>query len=397
MIKNSNIPTIDTAHIENKRVLIREDFDVSLNPNHTIANDVRIQKSLPTISLLLKGKNTLILMGHLGRPEKRDSAFSLAPVVKDLAHLLPHVKVSLVEDFLSAKGKEQLTKQQHDEILVLENLRFSEGEEKNDPELAKSLASLADVYINDAFADSHRSHASIVGVPQHLPSYAGITLTDEVEAITSAIKSEKKPVVAIMGGAKIPDKLAFVSKLIEVADYLLVGGGIANTMLYAKGMSIGKSICEKEEKSHVEKLFALAKQHKTEIVLPADVVGLEGQSKEEKVVAVTDVPKDFSIFDIGPETQAIFGNIIAKANTILWNGPVGYFEKDEFRRGTDFLYYAITQNDHAYSLVGGGDTLAAISKKEYLDKISHISTGGGAMLELIEKGTLPGLEALKKK
>lgn len=397
MSHSFDFPTIESVAIQDKRVLIRDDFDVSLHPDHTIANDARIQKSLPTITHLFKHGNRLILIGHLGRPEKRETATSLAPVVKDLQKLLPHAKVHLVEDFLSDEGKKQLAEQKSDEILVLENLRFYEGEKKNDPEFAKALAFLGDIYVNDAFADSHREHASITGIPPLLPSYAGITLTQEVKAILQAITSEKKPVVAIMGGAKIPDKLAFVGKLIEIADYLLVGGGIGNTMLFAKGKSIGKSICEKEEKKHVEQLFDLAKTHGTEIVLPADVVGLQDGKREEMVVTTDAIPHDFAIFDIGPETQAIFGNIIANANTIIWNGPVGYFEKDAFRRGTDFLYYAITQNDKAYSLVGGGDTLAAISKKEYLDKISHISTGGGAMLELIEKGTLPGLEALKKK
>lgn len=391
-----HIPEVAKMDIHGKKALIREDFDVSLNMNHTIANDARIQKSLPTISLLLKEKNRLILMGHLGRPEKRDTSYSLAPVVKDLQKLLPHVNFFLVNDFLSQEGKKQLEEQKAGEIAVLENLRFYEQEKANDNEFSKKLASLADIYVNDAFADSHRAHASIVGVPKYLPSYAGVTLYDEIKAIEFAVKSEKKPVVAIMGGAKIPDKLAFVGKLIRIADFLLVGGGIGNTMLFAKGLDVGKSICEKDEKHHVEELFRLAKEHKTEIVLPSDVVGVEGDERKEKVVRVEDIPKNFSVYDIGPETQAVFGNIIANAHTIIWNGPVGYFEKDEYRRGTDFLYYAITQNDHAYSLVGGGDTLAAISKKEYLDKISHVSTGGGAMLELIEKGTLPGLDALKK-
>lgn len=389
-----NIKTIADTKIENKRVLVRTDFDISLSDKHTIANDTRLIKALPTIQELLKNKNKVILVSKLGRPKGKDKNLSLSPVAKDLQKHFPSFKVILVDDFLSGKGQEILGNQKENEIILLENIRFYPEEKENNAVFAKKLANLADVFVLDAFAMAHRKEASVTGVTHFLPSYAGLELENEVNAISKAIMDPKKPVVAIMGGAKIPDKLEFLAKLIEVADYLLVGGGIANTFLYASGFSVGKSLCDKDEKDHVQKLFALAKKHNTKIVLPSDVVGLKGD--EIKTIPVNHIEKEFEIFDIGPETEAIFGNVITNAKTIIWNGPVGYFEKEPFNNGTDFIYYSISQNPKAYSLVGGGDTLAAVAKKDYLENISHISTGGGAMLEFIENDTLPGLEALKK-
>lgn len=391
-----NIKTITDTTIENKIVFVRVDLDVSLNKKQHIADDTRILKTLPTIQELLKGKNKLILVSKLGRPQGRDPLLSLAPVAKDLQSHFPSFEVILVADFLSEKGKEILAKQTEKQIMLLENIRYYPEEKENNAIFAKELADLANVFVLDAFAMAHRKEASVTGVAHFLPSYAGIQLAEEVTAIAKAIQEPKKPVVAIMGGAKIPDKLAFLSKLIEIADFLLVGGGIANTFLYAKGYEVGESICDKEEKSHIQELLQLAEKHHTTIVLPTDVVGLKKIHMKDEVYPVSEIPVDEQVYDIGPATQAAFGEVIAMAKTIIWNGPVGYFEKEPFNRGTDFLFYAITDNPNAYSLVGGGDTLAAISKKEYIDKISHISTGGGAMLEFIENGTLPGLEALKK-
>lgn len=390
-----NIKTIHDTKLEHKKVLVRVDFDISLNAKHKIANDTRLLKALPTIQELLKEKNKLILVSKLGRPKEREESLSLKPIGIDLQKHFPSYKVILVADFLSKEGQLQLSQQTENEIILLENIRFYKEEKENSAIFAKKLADLAEVFVLDAFAMAHRKEASVTGVTHFLPSFAGLELENEVNAIEKAIQEPKKPVVAIMGGAKIPDKLQFLAKLIEVADYLLVGGGIANTFLYASGYEVGKSICEKQEKAHVEKLFALAKHHKTEIVLPSDVTGLDGT--EQKTLPVNHVTKDFGILDIGPETEATFGGIITSAKTIIWNGPVGYFEKEPFNHGTDFIYYSIAQNPKAYSLIGGGDTLAAVTKKEHLENISHISTGGGAMLEFIENGTLPGLEALKQK
>lgn len=398
MIKNGfNIKTIDDEKIEGKKVLLRADFDVSLNPNYTIADDARIKSNLPTINYLLKNRNKLICIAKLDRPKNREEKYSLKIVVKKLQEYLPSYKIKLIDDFLKTDPR-VFKNQKEEEILVLENIRFYKEEKQNDSGFAKKLAGLGDVYVNDAFAMCHRTEASIVGIPQYLPSYAGLLLKREVEMISSILQNPQKPFVAILGGAKISTKLMLIDRLMEIADYLLIGGAIANTFLAAEDYEIGKSFYEYEEIQKAKRLlFSAAKKH-TAIVLPSDVV--IGNPKNIKlggiIKKINELLSTAQILDIGPETQAKFGAIIAKAKTIIWNGPMGYFENPEYRRGTDFIYYSIAQNQQAVSIVGGGDTLAAISKKEYLDKITHISTGGGAMLEFIEKGTLPGLEALKK-
>jgi len=332
----------------------------------------------------------------LGEPKERDEKFSLKPVAERLQTYFPDKKVVLIRDFLSEEGKQQIANQTTDQILLLENIRFYPEEKSNDPVFAKQLADLADIYVDDAFGVCHRENTSVVGVAKLLPAYAGLLLEKEIEAIGNIIKNPKKPVVAISGGAKTSTKLPLLYKLTEVADYLLLGGGIANTFLITQGISIGKSIAEPEQKEEVQKILAHAKEKNTQILLLRDaIVATDANATRGNETSINTIPTDQAIFDIGPETQAIWGLIIDEANTIVWNGPVGYMENPAFSRGTDFLYYAITQNDHAFSVVGGGDTLAAITKKEYLDKITHVSTGGGAMLEFIEKGTLPGIEALR--
>lgn len=391
------IKYIDEIEIVNKRVLVRADFDVTLNPNYTIADDARIIHNIPTLQYLLKNNNTLICVAKLGRPKMKDPAFSLKVVVEKLKEYLPEYTITLIDDFTTA-DKSIFDNQKRNEIFVLENIRFHPEEKKNDSEFAKKLASLAEIYVNDAFAMSHRVEASIVGVTSHLPSYGGLLLKKEVATIIKAVREPQKPFVAIVGGSKIDTKINIIGKLMEVADSILIGGGLANTFLCAQGREIGKSYCEYEKVAKARQLLLLASQKNTIVVLPTDVViGDKENSKDGgEVVQIDKIPAGASILDIGPDTQAKFGSIIATAKTIVWNGPVGYFENPTFRRGTDFVYYAIAHNTSAVSIVGGGDTLSAISKKEYLDTITHISTGGGAMLELIEKGTLPGLEALDK-
>lgn len=398
MIKNGfNIKTVDDDKIVGKKVILRADFDVSLNPNYTIADDARIRNNLPTINYLLKNKNKLICIAKLDRPKGRETKYSLKVVVNKLQELLPNYKIKLIEDFLK-EDKKTFNSQKENEILVLENIRFYKGEKKNDPRFAKKLASLGEVYVNDAFAMCHRTEASVVGVPEYLPSYAGLLLKKEIEMISHAIKNPKRPLVVILGGAKISTKIILIDKLMEIADYLLIGGGVANTFLLAEGYEVGKSFYDYEEIEKARRLLFMAAKKRTAIILPTDVV--IGNPKNSKyggmVKKINQILTNAQILDIGPETQAKFGSIIAKGKTIIWNGPVGYFENPEYRRGTDFIYYAIAQNQQATSIVGGGDTLAAISKKEYLEKITHISTGGGAMLEFIERGTLPGIEALRK-
>ena len=387
---------IDDVEIKNKRVLLRVDFNVSLNPNSTIADDARIQQALPTIEYLLKNHNRLIIVSHLDRPKFRDPKLSLKPVVKRLQEYLDkNYHVKLINDFLT-EDPQTFQNQKPDTVFMLENIRYYPEEGANDRTFIKKLAALADVFVNDAFGVSHRSNSSVTGVPEYLPSYGGLLLKKEIQMISKVIDKPKKPLVAIIGGAKISSKISLIGKLTEIADYLLIGGGLANTFLCAHEYNIGKSFCEYEEVQQPRKLLFLAARKHTAIILPDDVVVAANKtSTVTQVCKVDEVQKNDSIFDIGPETQAKFGAIIAKAKTIIWNGPVGLTENPQFKRGTDFIYYAITQNTEATSIVGGGDTLAAISKKEYLDKITHISTGGGAMLEFIEKGNLPGIEALE--
>ncbi len=387
---------IDEADIENKRVLVRVDFDVSLNPDYTIANDVRIKQNLPTLEYLLKNGNRLICVAKLNRPKTRNPEHSLKPVVKRLQEYLPNYKIRLVDEFLTC-DKKIFTEQKPDEIIVLENIRFYPQEKDYSTIFAKKLASLADVFVNDGFAVSHRTDTSVIGPPKFIPGYGGLLLKRELEMIDKATKNPQKPIVAIIGGAKVSTKIGLVNRLVKIVDYLIIGGGLANTFVCAQGHNVGNSFCEYESVQMARKLLALAKNNRAFIVLPVDaLVAANKNDKETEVAKIENIPANKSIFDIGPETKAQIGNIIAKAKTIIWNGPVGYFENPVFKQGTDFIYYSIAQNDQAVSIVGGGDTLAAISKKEYLDKITHISTGGGAMLEYIEKGTLPGIEALKR-
>jgi phosphoglycerate kinase len=383
---------VDEVDINNKTVLLRVDMNVSLNPNHSIADDARIRSSLPTIEHLLKKSNKIILIAHLGEPEKRNAADSLIRVKNRLHEYLPHAKLVFVEDFL----KNPETASQNDaDIIMLENIRFYEGETRNDSDFAKSLASLGDVFVNDAFGVSHRPHASVVGLTRHLPSYGGLLLKKEITNLTKLIDNPKKPYVAIMGGKKITTKIKFINKLIKLADYLLLGGGLANTFLVAEGYKMGDSLISDDDLKLARQILDHAKRENTKIILPKDAAVAENiHSKTSEIKKIDEIgPKD-EVLDIGPETEADFGAIIDNAATIVWNGPVGYMENPVFKRGTDFLYYAITENTKAISVLGGGDTLAAISKKEYLDKITHISTGGGAMLEFIENGTLPGIKAL---
>lgn len=386
----SKITYIDEVEIKNKTVLLRVDFNVSLNTDYTISNDARIKQSLPTINYLLKNNNRLVIISHLGRPKGIDKKFSLKVVADKLKEYLPDFGISLAKDVEEVKQKKE-------KIVFLENIRFFPKEKDFSTIFAKQLSSLGDVYVNDAFGVCHRSDTSVIGPPIFLPAYGGLLLKKELEMISRITHKPKKPIVAIIGGAKVSTKVGLINKLIKIVDYLIVGGGLANTFVSAQGHEIGTSFCEYEAVQQARKLLSLVKKGRALIVLPVDaIVAKTKNDKEHEVKKIDNISSEESIFDIGPQTKAQIGGILARAKTIIWNGPVGYFENPAFKEGTDFVYYSIAQNTDAVSIVGGGDTLAAISKKEYLDKITHISTGGGAMLELIEKGTLPGIEALKK-
>jgi phosphoglycerate kinase len=392
------IKFIDQARFKNKRVLLRVDFNVSLSPDSfQIADDARIRQALPTINYLLQNHNKLILVSHLGRPKKRDPRYSLGVVARRLAKLLSGYSVRLISDFQNPADRKMIAKQGEKEILLLENIRFYPEEKKGCSDFAKELCSLADVFVNDAFGVSHRASASIICPPSLLPAYGGLLLKREITMIDKLIKNPQPPVVAIVGGAKVSTKIHILDRLCQIADYLLVGGGLANTLLIAQGYELGKSHYDYEEIEKARRLLYQVKRRRAKIILPVDmIVGLcDVEDAPGETRALSDIPLNRHVLDIGPATQALFGGYIARAKTIIWNGPMGYFENPSYRIGTDFVYYTIANNTEAQSLVGGGDTLAAISKKEYLSKITHLSSGGGAMLEYIEKGTLPGIEALK--
>lgn len=385
------IKYIDEVEIINKKVLVRVDYNVSFKKDGSINDDTRIQNSLPTLNLLLKQGNTLILMSHLGKPKGRDVLFSMKPVVNKLQTYFKENSVELVDDFTQTMPEMKLNT-----IYVLENTRFYEGEKKNDPEFSKQLAGLAEIYVDDAFGSVHRAHASTVGVAAHLPHYGGLLLKKEVQMIKKVIEAPERPVVAIIAGAKISSKLSLIEKLMDSADTILIGGAMTNNFLKAQGRNIGKGLVEDDFIDEAGAMLLLAETKGKQIVLPVD--RRIGSQADEQTVAtvksVDDIEDTDETLDIGPATEKIFTSIISQAKTIIWNGPVGYFENPQFAKGSEAIFKAIIANTHAVSVVGGGDTLSVIKKLPGKEKITHISTGGGAMLELIEKGTLPGLDAL---
>lgn len=399
------IKYIDEVEITGKRVLVRVDYNVSFKKDlpagrqvREINDDTRIKNSLPTLQLLLKNNNKLILMSHLGKPKGRDMAFSMKPVAERLQTYLPDYSVRLVDDFLSLATPEVDRGHTEKEILILENTRFYEGEKKNDPVFSQQLAALGEVFVDDAFGSVHRAHASTVGVASFLPSYGGLLLKREVTMIKKAIEAPERPVVAIIAGAKISSKIGLIETLMKTADAILIGGAMTNNFLAAQGYEIGKGLVETEYIPEAQKLLDLAKTLHKEIVLPVDRrIGSQSDEATEPVVKKIDaISANDETLDIGPETEQLFASHIGTAKTVIWNGPVGYFENPQFAKGSVALYNAILGNPGLISVLGGGDTLSVIKKLPNKDKITHISTGGGAMLELIEKGTLPGLSALDR-
>lgn len=391
----SDITYIDQVEIKNKRVLMRVDYNVSFKKDGSgkINDDTRIKNSLPTLQMLLKNGNKLILMSHLGKPKGRDMSFSMKPVADRLQEYMTGYQIVLVDDFHTQK--ELFAKQTEKEIYVLENTRFYEGEKKNDPLFSRELASLADVFVSDAFGSVHRAHASVVGVAAYLPSYGGLLLKSEVEMIRKAIEAPQRPVVAIIAGAKISSKIGLIEKLMSLADFVLIGGAMTNNFLKAKGLEIGKGLIEEDFVAEAKRLLEI---QPNKLVLPVDRrIGSQTDTATIPLIKkIEDIGVNDETLDIGPETEKLFADIISRAKTIIWNGPVGYFENPQFEKGSLAIFHAIAANENAISVLGGGDTLSVIKGQSERAKITHISTGGGAMLELIEKGTLPGLDALKK-
>jgi phosphoglycerate kinase len=391
------IRTVDQLKLKGKRVFIRVDFNVPQDEKNNITDDTRILLSLPTIRFASDAGGTVILASHLGRPKgKRDPKFSLAPVAERLSQLLGR-KVDLAADCIGEEVQKQIGGIKEGEVLLLENLRFHSEEEKNDEGFSKALASLCDVYVNDAFGAAHRAHASTEGMTRYVKNVAaGFLMMKEIESLEKALVNPQKPYVAILGGAKISDKIGVIQNLLDKVTTLLIGGGMAYTFLKAEGFQVGKSLVEENQIGFSLNLLEKAKG-KIKFLLPSDHIAAERMDIQAKREMVKNdrIPSGWICLDIGPETVKTFSEEIKSAKTIVWNGPMGVFEMEPFSQGTFAIAKAIA-NSSAFSIVGGGDSIAAVNRAGVADRISHISTGGGASLEFLEGKKLPGIEALRR-
>jgi phosphoglycerate kinase len=390
--------TIQDFDLKGKRVFIRVDFNVPLDENLNITDDRRIRSSLATINYAIDEGAKVILASHLGRPKgKVDPRYSLAPVAKRLKRLL-NKDVTFAPDSIGPQVKNIIDKMQPGDVVVLENLRFHEGEEKNDEELAKALASLADYYVNDAFGTAHRNHASIVGIPKFLPAAAGFLLKKEIENLKGVVNNPVRPFVSILGGAKVSGKIGVLENLESNVDKVLIGGGMAFTFIKAMGYEVGDSLVEDDMVGTAQRIRTKLKDRGVKFYLPVDCVIAQSldPGAETKIVTTLEIPKEWKALDIGPATAKLFSEAIQNAKTILWNGPMGVFEIDAFSRGTFAVARAIA-DAYALTIVGGGDTDLAVHRAGVSDSISFISTGGGATLQLLEGKELPGIAALTDK
>ncbi len=387
-----SIPKMSDFDLKGKRVLIREDFNVPLK-NGVITSDLRIRAAIPTIKQALKSGGKVILLSHLGRPDgSSDEAFSLAPVARQLSHLL-QMEVPLIQHWIDGVHIGDAS------VVLLENVRFQHGETENNVELSRKIASLCDIYVMDAFATAHRAESSTCGVIKYAKEACiGPLLQAELDVLSKVLEKPAHPVVAIVGGSKVSTKLALLDSLVKKVDYLIIGGGIANTFLAAEGYTVGKSLHEPDLIDEAERLTLEAKQRDAEIPVPIDVVVAErfAEGTEAYVRLVSQIDDNEKVFDVGPDTIKNFISIIKKAKTILWNGPVGAFEIEEFAKGTQAIAKAIAESK-AFKVAGGGDTLAAIEKYHIYDKIDYVSTGGGAFLTVLEGKKLPVIAALEDK
>lgn len=388
---------IKDIEVRRKRVMVRTDYNVPLDEEGNITDDSRIRATLPTINYLLDEEAKVIIGSHLGRPEgKANPKYSLKPVARRLQRFLGEkVKVILAEDCIGPAVIKQIGEMHSGDVMVLENLRFHPGEEKNDPSFAKELASLCEVFIQDAFGNCHRKHASMVGVDSYVPSAAGFLLKKEMDYFEKAVNNPMRPVVALLGGAKVSDKIKIIDNLSKKMDKVLIGGAMAFTFLKAQGFCVGKSLVEDSMLEVVKNLMDISKKNGTKLYLPVDFVVAEnfnGQA-ETKVVPYQEIPDKWIALDIGPATTKLFIEALQDAKTIVWNGPMGAFEFDAFSRGTYAMVDAVTSS-HASTIIGGGDTDMAFHKSGKTHEVSFISTGGGAFLKLLEGGELPGIASL---
>jgi len=389
-----NKKTIRDVDVRGKRVFCRVDFNVPMEEGR-ITDDTRIRAALPTIRYLTEQGAKVILASHLGRPKGRVvEDLRLAPVAKRLAELLEKT-VDYVKETVGEEAQRRVSALNEGDVLLLENVRFEPGEEKNDPELARAFANLADLYVNDAFGAAHRAHASTAGIAEHLPAVAGFLMQKELETLGRALEAPERPFTAIIGGAKVRDKIGVIENLLEKVDNLLIGGGLSYTFVKAQGYEIGKSLLEEDKLDLARSFMEKAKAKGVRLLLPVDVVVADRFAPDARAetVAIDAIPADMEAMDIGPKTRELFAEVVKSSRLVIWNGPMGVFEFDRFAHGTNAVAQALVDSD-ALTIVGGGDSAAAIEKAGLSDRVSHVSTGGGASLEMMEGKALPGVVAL---
>ncbi len=402
--------SLKNLNVGGKKVLLRVDFNVPLDENKKVTDDTRIARATPTITYLLEQGAAVILMSHLGRPQKEKledgsidyDKFSLAPIVETLEDRIG-CQVTFVEDTIGEKARDAAAKLEPGEVLLLENTRFYSGEEKGDGDLAEGMAKLADIYVNDAFGAAHREHASTATVAKHFDASRkafGFLMEAEVEGASKLLESPDRPVTAIVGGAKVSDKILLLEKLLDFADNVIIGGAMAYTFSLAKGGKVGNSLVEKDKTDTALRLLKKAETTNTKIYLPVDtVVGKDfANETPSQIVKAGEIGDEWEGLDIGPDSISLFSEVIANSKSILWNGPMGVFEMANFAKGTNAIAKAVanaTKDKGAYSLIGGGDSVSAINQAGLADDVSFVSTGGGAMLELLEGKELPGLRAIR--
>lgn len=398
---NMNKKTIKDVDLKGKKVFCRVDYNVPFDENMNITNDTRIQATVPTVTYLLEQGAAVILACHIGRPsEAREDKFSTKHILKRLSEVFKQ-DVKWAPDCVGPEAEKAAADLKPGEILLLENLRYHKEEKKNDPGFAKQLAALADIAVNDAFGVSHRAHAANVGITQYLESVAGFLMEKEINFIGKTLEAPQRPFVAIIGGAKVSDKIGVISNMIDKVDTIIIGGGMAHTFDAAQGLPIGKSLCEKDKFEEALAQLDKAKKKGVKVVLPVDLTIADkfGADANTQIVDVDKVPEDWEALDSGPKTSALYSEALAGAKTVIWNGPMGVFEFDAFAKGTLAVAKAVAEatKNGATSIVGGGDSIAALKKTGLADQISHISTGGGATLEFLEGKVLPGIAAIADK
>ena len=390
--------TVKDIDLRGKKVFVRCDFNVPMDENQNITDNRRIVAALPTIKYLIEQNCKIILSSHLGRPKGEfKPEFSLAPVAKELSKLLGQ-EVLMAKDVIGESAKTLAANLQEGQVMLLENVRFHREETDNDPEFAKELASMAEVFVNDAFGTAHRAHASTEGISHYLPSVSGFLIEKELKFLGDALNNPERPFVAILGGAKVSDKIGVIDSLLEKVDTLMIGGGMAYTFFKAQGYEVGNSLCEPDKCELALNLMNKAKEKGVKFLLPIDTkIGKEFKpDTESKTVAWTEIPEGWEGFDIGEKTIEMFKEELKTAKTVVWNGPLGLFEFDQFAIGTNAIAHALAELD-ATTIIGGGDSAAAVEKARLADKMTHISTGGGASLEFLEGKKLPGIECLQDK